>query len=55
MDKLKHLAGISELVSDIQVQLNRIEHKIDTALLNEDKIKSYVKKLIKDTNNTTNN
>lgn len=48
MDSLTNLASIAELVSNTQSQLNRLEQKLDTILLNQDKIKAYVKKIIKE-------
>mgnify|MGYP001164895631 CR=1 FL=1 len=48
MDSLTNLASIAELVSNTQSQLNRLEKKLDVVLLNQDKIKAYVKKIIKE-------
>lgn len=45
MDTLTNLSSIAELVSKTQTQLNRLEQKLDNVLVNQDKIKSYIKKL----------
>ena len=51
MESLTNLSSIAELVSNTQTQLNRLEKKLDTVLLNQDKIKSYIKKLKEATKN----